>query len=171
MLKTIASNIFEPAVRITKVSFIGNELTSLPDLGFRTAVELDLTNNTLSCDCGMTEFFAWVSEKGESTVTAECTAPEDFTSKGSCGRPPSGLSGHSLSESKSISKFTPDKDISELKPDEVCPETTTRTTTTTTTTTEKVVTTTIWTTTTTLYYFPLPPATRAPTEYYGKNHF
>ena len=87
MLKTIASNIFEPAVRINKVSFIGNELTGLPDLGFRTAVELDLTNNTLSCDCGMTEFFAWVSEKGESTVTAECTAPEEFVSKGSCGHP------------------------------------------------------------------------------------
>ena len=93
MLKTIASNIFEPAVRINKVSFIGNELTGLPDLGFRTAVELDLTNNTLSCDCGMTEFFAWVSEKGESTVTAECTAPEEFVSKGSCGHPRPGLFG------------------------------------------------------------------------------
>ena len=89
----IASNIFEPAVRINKVSFTGNELTGLPDLGFRTAVELDLTNNTLSCDCGMTEFFAWVSEKGESTVTAECTAPEEFVSKGSCGHPRPGLFG------------------------------------------------------------------------------
>ena len=28
--------------------------------------------------------------------------------------------------------------------------------------------TTIWTTTTTLYYFPLPPATREPTEYYAR---
>ena len=72
MLKSVGELIFEPAARISKVSFEGNELSSLPDLGFRTNVEFNLINNTLTCDCQLSDFVRWINEDPDSVTKAQC---------------------------------------------------------------------------------------------------